>query len=851
MYCFIISNGHCYFSSRDLFGKEDKDYRRLPPIPKLNVSQQHNDDSGSDTMLSPRSAGWSKFKASRPENFPFTQPRSTAVLQRQESTEQFSSPLQSPPTKYQSYRQRFQKHPVHDSEGISPDQAGDILKLAEEQLLNGRLTREQHRQLVHQLTELHKLQKLKQQIREEKMKISEKHALPPDFIDSTGDPLDVVFPKPEVKFPRGIRPPPGPRPHRGRVPRMPRPIAQPRYHPYEPEIRRRGPLLPTPDEPDSESHPRPVRGPLLPTPDEPAAEMPLDALLPEEEPLVPVAHEVMSPDVQDDRRLPPVSTGDDIVQCRDGMMKPRGNQSALLDIDIMAADGDAEVAEYGQHVPKPQKPLLADPPGMAVRPRAIRPQPPIRPVYGPTRPLSKQLDVPRVRPPRPRRMSGITDDSLVGPDHLSDPENTFEPLAHPWYDTELFYCPQHDARWLKRATYVERDKSLYLNINNSKIQLPPHNKSREIYNMMTKLVIKFNEEERKLYINNEEVYTVGELPRMYYYNNKHFEVSIFGPPRSVWLDSVQYQLNEDAPPEPISLGENVYHFQIDSQKNMVIADGHEICPAGGDPKKIQLNYVVHEIRFDPPPRHILLDGKLCELNLKAKFPYLIIDGKPRGVRFNGSPRQIIIDTVPYMVALDKPRKARVLGPRPRLLAFGGPGHEVIIDDMWYEVKFGAPPKEIKVGARTVRIELRGMPPEVKVLGEYVPLEQLTQRVGYPPGPNLASILPNYVTSTGNVAVDTSLPSVVTAAGQVITTTLPMQVGADGQPVSSQLVQSSQPTTSTITPYQTCAAGDSLARQQLQLQQQPVAQSQQHAGKQQNICVENVVYYVLKLLSIFA
>ncbi|KAK2163156.1 hypothetical protein LSH36_84g01011 [Paralvinella palmiformis] len=826
----------------DLFGKEDKDYRRLPPIPKLSVNQQPSEDSGSDTLLSPRSAGWSKFKASRPENFPFTQPRSTAVLQRQESGDQFSSPLQSPPMKYQGYRTGFHKPVVHDSEGISPDQAGDILKLAEDQLLNGRLTPEQHRELVHQLTELHKLQKLKQQIREEKLKISGGHTVPADLQDPRGDQLGTAgtFPKLEGKFiGGGSLLPVGPRPHRGRIPRMSHPV-HPRYHPYEPGVRRRGPLLPTPrleddHAPGPETHPRSARGPLLPTPDEPMVdlhdlkpdyEMPLDTLLPpEEESLVPVAGDVRTPDSQDDMRVKPpaVSIASDIARCRDGMIMSRGNRNALRGMDRIVTEDERDIPEYRQ---QGSKPLLAEPPAMPGRPRPMRSQPPIRPVYGPTRPLSKQIDGPHVRVPQPRRMSGITDDSLVGPDHLNDPENTFEPLAFPWYDTERFYCPQHDARWLKRATFADRDKSLYLNINNSKIQLPPHNKSREIYNMMTKLVIKFNEEERKLYINNEEVYTVGELPRMYYFNNKHFEVSIFGPPQSIWLDSVQYQLHEDAPPEPISLGENVYHFQIDSQKNIVIADGHEICPAGGEPKKIQLNYVVHEIRFDPPPRQILLDGKLCELNLKAKFPYLVIDGKPCGVRFDGSPRQIIIDTVPYMVSLDKPRKARVLGPRPRLLAFGGPGHEVIIDDMWYEVKFGAPPKEIKVGARTVLIELRGMPPEVKVLGEYVPIEQIAQRVGYPPGSNLTANVPNYVTHDGNKGSDVTQSMAVSQAGQTVTTTQPIQVGTDSQPVSSR--QGTHPVTSGITPYQTSITGDNRSQPSQHAEQQPTGQSQQPA-----------------------
>ena len=59
---------------RTLFGKEDKDYRSLPPIPKLRpLSPRRQPLLGSAAhagLTSPQAVGWANFKASRPDDFP-------------------------------------------------------------------------------------------------------------------------------------------------------------------------------------------------------------------------------------------------------------------------------------------------------------------------------------------------------------------------------------------------------------------------------------------------------------------------------------------------------------------------------------------------------------------------------------------------------------------------------------------------------------------------------------------------------------------------------------------------------------------------------------------------------------
>jgi len=58
------------FIFRELFGKEDRDYRGLPPIPKLRSLSPRCHPATHTGQTSPQSVGWANFKASRPDDFP-------------------------------------------------------------------------------------------------------------------------------------------------------------------------------------------------------------------------------------------------------------------------------------------------------------------------------------------------------------------------------------------------------------------------------------------------------------------------------------------------------------------------------------------------------------------------------------------------------------------------------------------------------------------------------------------------------------------------------------------------------------------------------------------------------------
>lgn len=76
--CSVLPDRICHERSccvfRELFGKEDKDYRSLPPIPKLRPLSPRRQPLLSSVphsgLTSPQAVGWANFKASRPDDFP-------------------------------------------------------------------------------------------------------------------------------------------------------------------------------------------------------------------------------------------------------------------------------------------------------------------------------------------------------------------------------------------------------------------------------------------------------------------------------------------------------------------------------------------------------------------------------------------------------------------------------------------------------------------------------------------------------------------------------------------------------------------------------------------------------------
>ena len=233
-----------YVVVRDLFGKEDVDYRHLPTIPKKQPPP-------ADACKSP-SVSWSKFKQDRPETFTFQQPRRMSF-----DTEMRSplSALPAPPTP-----------PGGDKDAAlgsaSITNAEDILKFAEHQRARGVLSDQQYRDLMDQLTELVRLQRLREEARARRASTEQLSPLaPPPKPPVLGAPRKTLLRDP-VAFNPGS-------PSRQRDPEPPvkQPLLPPPLPPRTlleaPRFPAREPLLPAPRPPLLLDGPEPTRfGPM-------------------------------------------------------------------------------------------------------------------------------------------------------------------------------------------------------------------------------------------------------------------------------------------------------------------------------------------------------------------------------------------------------------------------------------------------------------------------------------------------------------------------------------------------------------------------------------------------------------
>lgn len=302
----------------------------------------------------------------------------------------------------------------------------------------------------------------------------------------------------------------------------------------------------------------------------------------------------------------------------------------------------------------------------------------------------------------------------------------WEAPMRPIYNEDRFYMPDYDVRWRMRAQTIDSASNKYsVVIDGRFFEMNLNDRPRYIKCHNVPITVALNSHNRQLVIDGFDSYHFGSAPADVRIHGVMHTVFVQGPQKKLWIDDHLFEINVDAPPEMISIGGRRHDIQIDSASNSVIVDGHHVseCSSEGV-QDVQLAFVLHKIRFSPPKKEILIDGKLCTLDMTGKYPVVWIDHRPHGIRFDGPARYMYIDDQPYLVPMDRARKCRIDGPKPRLLAFGGPGHEVIVDDQWFEVKFGGAEKLMKFGGRMHKVQLRGNPPDVKILPVVIMREQL-------------------------------------------------------------------------------------------------------------------------------
>ena len=307
----------------------------------------------------------------------------------------------------------------------------------------------------------------------------------------------------------------------------------------------------------------------------------------------------------------------------------------------------------------------------------------------------------------------------------------WEAPVRPVYDEDCFYMPDFDVRWRMRAQAVDNAFNTYtVVIDGRQFEMNLNDRPRFIKCHTFSIKVALNGYNSYLVIDDFNCYRFGSLPSEIRLHGADHTVFVRGPQKKLWIDDNLFEINVDAPPEMVNVDGRRHEIQIDSGSNSFIVDGHRVCEYGSEGvQDVQLAFVLHRIQFSPPRKSILIDGQLCTLDMTGKYPVVWMNGRPRGIRFDGPPRYIYIDDLPYLVPMDWARKCRIDGPKPRLLAFGGPGHEVIIDDQWFEVKFGGAEKLMKFGGHMHKIQLRGDPPEVKILPEVLLKDQLGRNMG--------------------------------------------------------------------------------------------------------------------------
>ncbi len=290
------------------------------------------------------------------------------------------------------------------------------------------------------------------------------------------------------------------------------------------------------------------------------------------------------------------------------------------------------------------------------------------------------------------------------------------------YDTNKFHVPSHDSRWFapvrEHSTFpsetiheIQIDGVYYavgLNEEPKKLKID-HNYS---------LTCNVDHETKEVFINNSCYYRIGEPRRNIVIAGKNHRIMYHGPMRRIWIDEVMYDIWSDAPPTKIKLDGEECNCYIDALTGELEINEEKVCKIGFEPVTCEIFGVERTITTTQSGKKILLDGILSEMDFRGRYPCVRMNNQEKGIRFDGPPREIIIDDKKWTVHMHKGRRVK-FGGNTHVIAYGGPGHEVIIDGKWYQCKFNNEEKEIRLGMETHRIRLEPPGPEVTILGNFI------------------------------------------------------------------------------------------------------------------------------------
>ena len=266
----------------------------------------------------------------------------------------------------------------------------------------------------------------------------------------------------------------------------------------------------------------------------------------------------------------------------------------------------------------------------------------------------------------------------------------------------------------------QADEEVVIGRKNFEVKLGAHPR-RIRWSKTAYIVVSADPVKRGVVIDGNLVYKFGERVKEIQLCGRTEKIFYHGRPLSIWFDNQQFEIRLDSPPNCVTVNGKEHKVQVDGRDMMLLIDKSEKGTYGGPSRFIFVGEERVEVRFEPLPKTIQIDGNFCDLNLNTTVqpPSVLINGIWHGIRFNGPPRDVCIDGRLYQIFTDHAVKLRI-GSRFHYVALGGPCHELVVDGRCFEVKFNEQPKEISVSNNVMNVKLPGQLPEVKILPPLFP-----------------------------------------------------------------------------------------------------------------------------------
>ena len=282
-------------------------------------------------------------------------------------------------------------------------------------------------------------------------------------------------------------------------------------------------------------------------------------------------------------------------------------------------------------------------------------------------------------------------------------------------------------------------------------------------------VLRINRQQRQVTMDGKAVYKLNTPIREILVDGCQVMIFYHGEMQSLWINSDEYRIRVDAPPQTITVDGTQIEIIVDTGAGQVIGKLHvhylffihlfsffflivnkePVCSIANLPCDVVLPPRGNRYRFSfhAPARQIKIDGQDCEVKLDMPAPAVLINGQLRGICFQIHKQTLLVDGEPFDIYPDRSVPLNFAGATFDV-RLGAPAQELIIGDHRYNIAFGNGPVFVMVNNRKFKLELPGKTPEVKVLGIMDPNTGQLLEPPYgpgvmPPPPHMPPMPPNF------------------------------------------------------------------------------------------------------------